>query len=116
MSKKLIIPLAECVPAANGSSNFLPSHGMVRELDSFWIKLQQNGSVALVDLPAKGMDVHVRIREGAPYKVDLPNLSDKPKRVAWSEVFEALLSDGVIELVPAEEDSAEQGEAHDPVK
>lgn len=116
MSKKLIIPLAECVPAANGSSSFLPPHGMVRELDAFWIKLRQNGAVAVVDLPAKGTDALVRIREGAPYKVDVPSLSAEPKRVAWSEVFEALLSDGVIELVPADKDSAEQGETHDPVE
>ena len=65
-----VVPLRQYVPAANGSPHFLAQHGAVRELDAFWIKLSQSGSVELRELPADGAEVRVSACKAGPYCID----------------------------------------------
>jgi hypothetical protein len=122
MAKKVhVVPLREYVPAANGSPHFLARHGSVRELDAFWIKLSQSGSVELRELPIEGSEVQVLASTKGPYCVDAAGAMleplaqtqegrtcperavEGPITVKWSHVWESRLSDGVIVLGPAQD-------------
>lgn len=122
MNKKVhVVPLRQFVPAANGSPHFLAPHGSVRELDAFWIKLAQSGSVELRELPADGAEARVSVVKTGPYCVDesgamleavaqaqerrtCPDRAvEGPLTVKWSHVWESRLSDGVIVLGPAQD-------------